>query len=139
MTEQRIKNEWGKILPKVKSLAEKQKKVQQTEREGDAMGEVPVEEGAVLIASWEHAKDLNVRSTVYRRLDEIANLVRKRLSQTCGETLVDDLTQVDGQMVLRAVNSTLYELLGFSGNVSDYMRPCNRYPPAHHFSVRGTF
>lgn len=103
-------------------------------RNGSVKREIDIEEGAVLIASWEHTTDLNVRRKVYRELDEIAGTVRQRLAQSAavdgeeGTAVVargKEIEGVDEGRILSEVNTTLYDYLGFTGNVNDYMNPNN--------------
>lgn len=112
-------------------------------RNGSVKREIDIEEGAVLIASWEHTTDLNVRRKVYRELDEIAGTVRQRLAQSAavdgeeGTAVVargKEIEGVDEGRILSEVNTTLYDYLGFTGNVNDYMNPnnrCARHQRAH--------
>jgi hypothetical protein len=98
-------------------------------RRGNAKRDINIEEGAVLIASWERTTDLNVRRKVYRELDRIALTVRQRLAQssTGGVERGKETEGVDDERILHEINTTLYDHLGFTGNVTDYMNPNNSF------------
>ncbi len=129
LSEQRIKDEWKVVLSR-RGIED----VNETEAEGTEeedmeckdeekkiqRKDLEVEEGAILLASWEHSRDLDIKQRVYKELDTTAELVKKRLRE-------EHSLSWDGTTILEMVNKVLYHEIGFHGEEENYYDPSNRY------------
>jgi len=158
LTELRLKKEWEALLPRISGVPEheadwlpedmeieiggggggggggepgahNQLQTPKRKQEGKRMEQVHIEEGAILIASWENSAELNMREKVLASLDEIARLVRCRLAKRLGREAPDgkETEDVAEEIILEEVNTILFGILGFRGNTNDYTNPNNSY------------